>query len=334
MKYKKIRFMLNKIYTDLTVNKVPFKLSDDLHSQKLGEYYLLFEEDPQKLNKLINDFDEKGVPLNTTYIDVNTSELHYYPISIGQYGLAVFNSYIHTNDEKKKNHFLNIADWFYENKNEDNELGAFWLTDVPKPEYKVYKPWKSAFTQSRAISVLLRAWQCTNDEKYLDLSKKALLPFTKDIKDGGVTAFTKYGPFFEEYVASEPTMVLDGHIFSLFGLYDFYRAVKNDKDHKHNTKAKQLFDEGVESLINWLPKYDLGFWLRFNMCRMDHYPKIDPCTIGYLNLVTLQIKLLYKLTQRTEFNEYYKKIEGYNNIYNKLRMYPVKYKALKKLDRL
>ena len=326
--------MLRKLTDDLFKPIEPYKISSDLQSQELGNFYFLFEENPAKLNRLIKDFDDKGIPVNTSYIDVDQPKLHYYPISIGQYALAVFNSYVRSKNPEKKDHFLRISNWFYENRIEDTKLGTFWLTDIPKPEYKVFKPWKSAFTQSRAISVLLRAWQITNDEKYFETAKKSLRPFALDTKEGGVSTFTRYGKFFEEYVAKDPTMVLDGHIFSLLGLHDFVRAVTEELDSESHSLAKDLFDEGIESLIKWLPEYDLGFWVRFNMCKMEHYPKVDPCTIGYLRLITLQLKLLSKLTGRNEFIEYYEKFRQYDKFVNILKLYPIKYKALKKLNRL
>jgi hypothetical protein len=70
------------------------------------------------------------------------------------------------------------------------------------------------------------------------------------------------------------------------------------------------------------------------MCKMQHYPEIDPCTIGYLRLAILQLKLLYKITERQELKDFINKFESYDKLPNILRMYPVKYKALKKLNRL
>ena len=334
MSLKKSLFMLNKFYHDLFVKVDPYQISVDLQSGKLGEYYFLFEETPAKLNRLITGFDDDGIPVNSAYVDVENGKVHYYPISIGQFGLAVYNTYVSTDSPEKKEYFLRIADWFYNNRTIDEVSGAYWLTDIPKPEYKITVPWKSAFTQSRAISILLRAWQLTNDNKYLIAATKALIPFTKDINDGGVAAFTQHGKFYEEYVASEPTMVLDGHIFSMLGLYDYFRAVPELVDGENKKLAIELFNEGVNSLINWLPEYDMGYWLKFNMCRMEHYPEIDPCTIGYLRLVLLQLELLYRITAREELFKFKSKFGQYDTITNKLKMYPVKYKALKKLDRI
>ena len=327
--------MLKKILIDIRVNKASYEISQDLHSNKLGEFYLRFEDDPAKLNLLIHSFDEQGIPLNSAYVDVENPRLHYYPISIGQYALEKFNRWINTGDEDTKLHFLRIADWFYENRIDDDKLGTYWLTDIPKPEYKVNKPWKSAFTQSRAISVLLRSWQVTGRGKYFTAAKNALIPFTYDIEEGGVSAFYKSAyPIYEEYVAEEPTAVLDGHNFSLLGLYDFLRAVTLEFDREGHELATNLFNKGIVSLIKRLPDYDMGYWLKFNLCEMKHYPKIDPCTVSYLRLVLLQLEVFYRLTENKKFINYKNKFSRYDSLFNILRMYPVKYKALKKLNRV
>jgi len=337
-KITKTAFMLNKLWSDFKRPRNLYIIPDILTSQKLDYYYFKFSE-KELLDgthqALLKTFDEDGIPLNTAYIDVEDPKLHYYPISIGQYGLAVFHSYLETQSKEKKQNFLKIVDWFFNNVKEDKKLGAYWLTDTPKPEYKVQNAWISAFSQSRALSILLRAWQLTENIKYLEMCKMALIPFTFDIKDGGVSANLNDGfPFYEEYVAVEPTMVLDGHIFSLFGLYDFVRAVPENLDPENHNLAKSLFEEGIKSLLNFLPEYDMGFWLRFNLCKMDHYPKIDPCTIGYIRLVNLQLKVLYIITGNESILEFQKKITGYDNIFNIIKMYPIKYKALKSLNRL
>jgi len=342
MRLQKKIFMLQKLWVDVTSRKRPFplalsdsKMSRALPDSKLREYYFKFSEQPAQLNRLIIGFDRDGIPLNQPYVDVDGALPHYYPISIGQYGLAVFHSYLITSDEAKKNHFLRIADWFMRNVTEDAELGCFWLTGIPKPEYKIQQAWKSAFSQSRAISILLRAWQLTGKGDYLSTAGKALLPFTKDIKAGGVSANLLEGhPFYEEYVAAEPTMVLDGHIFSLFGLHEYLRAVTPAVDPHGHELAQTLFDRGMESLLYYLPEYDLHYWLRFNLCRMAHYPPIDPCTVGYLRLVTIQLEVLFHITKDSRIIEWHSRIKRYDHPGNIIKMYKLKFKVLKELNRL
>lgn len=329
---KKIFFMIQKILRDIFVRQM--SPIGSIEGEKLGSYYFRFILHKKKVNRLIADFDDNGVPLNTTYIDVEEKKLHYYPISIGQYALAVYHSFLDTNDEDKKALFLRIADWFFESRIEDKELGVYWLTDVPKPEYGVTEPWKSAFSQSRGISILLRAWQLTQDDRYLQAASKALIPFTIDIAKGGVAVDLDTAPIYEEYVAAKPTRVLDGHGFALFGIYDAVRAITPEVNQEVHLLAKTIFNKGIEGLVLRLPDYDMGYWMKFNLCELDFYPENDPCTIGYLRLVQAQLKILHQITGNEILATYADKLKRYDRLPNIVKMYRQKFTALKKMNRL
>ena len=335
MQWAKLWFMAGKLRNDLLAWMRPVPVFAGPYGTELRYYYLRFQEDPKRLNRLIAGFDEQGIPLNTTYVDVETPRLHYYPISIGQYALAVFHSWLDTGNPDKKAHFMRIADWFVAQRSEDPQLGVYWLTDIPKPEYGVYQPWKSAFSQSRGLSVLLRAWQLSNDDHYLQIAVKALQPYAYDISRGGVSVDRDQGAaFYEEYVAQQPTRVLDGHLFSLFGLFDFVRAVRPEQAPEAHALARRLFEEGTEGLKRQLPLFDLGFWLRFNRCDLPGYPNDDPCTISYLKLVSAQLGLLYRLSGDPFFQQESTRLSHYLKPAHVLRMYRMKSRALQKLNRL
>lgn len=328
---KKSLFILKKFATDLKSPKVRYNISNDLHSNLLKYYYFIFEEERVSAGKdqaLISKFDENGIPINKTYIDVTEKDYVYFPISIGQMGLAVFHTYLRTKSENDKNRFLKFVDWFYQNAETSDDLGVRWLTDVPLPQYKNPGPWQSAFAQSRGISILLRGYQLTGAVKYAEMAEKALIPFTKPVSEGGVTSFTKWGPFYEEYTAEVPTLVLNGMIFSLCGVYDFVRVFPENK------LAGKIYEDGICTLKNILPEYDLGYWSRYNLCKAEWYPEIDPATIGYQRLHITQLEMLFKLTGEKIFNEYAEKFRAQDNLTNIVRMYLNKYKSLKQLKRL
>ncbi|MDG2451161.1 MAG: D-glucuronyl C5-epimerase family protein [Saprospiraceae bacterium] len=328
---KKKLFMLTKLYRDLISSPSP--INYDLGSE-LKYYYFKFENSPKKLNRLIARFDSNGVPMNRAYIDVEDGHLHYYPISIGQYGLAIYHDWLEKGEEKDKLQFIKIAEWFKTSSMQDTTIGTYWLTDIPKPEFNVYKPWKSAFTQSRGISIGLRAFQMTNDLDYYNMAKGALKPFLIDITNGGVSTGLKNDIIYEEYVASAPTRILDGAIFALFGIYDMIRVSKKLNDRDTSSVSTEIFNKGVEGLLHWLPKFDTGNWVYYNRCEIEGYPANDPCTIGYLKLVIAQLNILYHITQNEALKEYVHKFESYLKPVNILKMYIEKYKALKKLNRL
>nr|MBC8526075.1 hypothetical protein [Candidatus Cloacimonadota bacterium] len=135
-------------------------------------------------------------------------------------------------------------------------------------------------------------------------------------------------PFYEEYTAEVPTLVLNGMIFSLCGVYDFIRVFPENK------LAKKIFDDGIATLKKILPEYDLGYWSRYNLCKSDWYPEIDPATIGYQRLHITQLEMLYKLTNEEIFKKYAVKFRRQDNLINMIKMYRIKYRALKRLRRL
>ena len=332
MHLRKWAFMWGKLIQDWKHKHPGVPEKAEIKSSRLGPYYLLFEDDFKKLNKLLVSFDKAGIPLSESYIDVQENGLHYYPISIGQYGLGVFNSYHQTGDQGKKARFLKIADWFVNTQTVEPGKGCHWLTDVPKPEYGISKPWKSAFTQSRAISILLRAWQMTHEERYYKPAAGALIPFTLSAGEGGVAVDREWSAtFYEEYVAEYPTRVLDGHLFALLGLFDGVRALKPGPE---QSLARQLFDEGVQGLIKQLPLFDLGNWVLFNRCDVPGYPNPDLCTRNYMILVIKLLKIIHMLTDDLVLLDYHHKFSGYLKLPNILRMYRMKYKTLKSLNRI
>ena len=139
MSFKKKLFMLKKVADDFKRGSDFYRISDEKTSPNLGEYYLIFDEDivrSKLVQSLIADYDENGIPLNRPYIDVSSSELIYYPITIGQVGLSVFHTYLRTKSESDLKRFIKFADWFVNNGEEKNELGMRWLTHVPLPAYQ------------------------------------------------------------------------------------------------------------------------------------------------------------------------------------------------------
>jgi len=326
----KYLFFLLRIWKDI-FNPTIWPIAEEMWSKELKEYYFVFTEEAmenQKGGQKSIVYDKNGIPMNPTYIDVKEKDYVYFPLTIGQVGLAVFHSYLKTKSESDKNRFLKFPEWFYNNAIKDERLGTFWLTDVPLPQYKNPGPWQSAFVQGRAISNLLRGYQITGEKKYAAMAEDALPIFTFPVSEGGVTSFTKYGPFYEEYTAKVPTLVLNGMIFAMCGVTDFIRVFPE------NELAQKLYKEGIETLQNSLPDFDLGYWSKYNLCQADWYPKNDPATITYQHLHVTQLNMLYKLTNEKIFKEYAEKFKKQINIINILRMYFKKYKSLKKLGRL
>ncbi len=331
-KLRKALFMLRKLKQDFhRLQMDGYDLASDMHSTELGEYYFVFHEELVSTGKeqaLIKRFDENGIPINKTYIDVTDKEYVYFPISIGQMGLSVWHTYLTTQQDEDASRFLKFADWFMEHAEMDDKLGARWMTDVALPAYKNPGPWQSAFSQSRGISILLRAYQLTHNDEYRDMAEQALIPYAISVAEGGVTSYTEWGPFYEEYTSEVPTLVLNGMIFALCGVQD-YRRVFPEHD-----LASRLYDEAIKTLVTIMPQYDLGYWSRYNICEADWYADIDPATILYQKLHITQMRMMHKLSGEATFKKYEEIFTKQISIINAMKMYRVKYKALKKIGRL
>ncbi len=191
----KYLFFLLRVFKDV-FKPTQWEIAGDLKSQKLAEYYFVFRESAmvnQKGGQKSIVYDPDGIPVNPTYIDVHDKDYVYFPITIGQVGLAVFHRFLETKSETDRLRFMKFVQWFFDHAEDDQRLGVRWLTDVALPQYRNKGPWPSAFAQSRGISILLRGYQLTGETKYADMAERALIPFTIDARDGGVTSFTGLG---------------------------------------------------------------------------------------------------------------------------------------------
>ena len=233
--------------------------------------------------------DKNGVPINVTIANVEA----YFPITIFQYALGLYDLYIEKKNKKIIKKFMNIADWAIE-KIEDNGMWNCMETLKDKAHQT-----QSAMCQSEGVSVLLRAYIESNDEKYYLSAKKAIDFMLKDIKDGGTTLYENENIIFQEYVSNYNLSVLNGWIFSIFGLYDF-TLINEDE------KYKNILNKSVETMCRMLKKYDRKIWSNYDV-------KGTIASPAYHDLHIMQLRLLYKLFSIREFEVYADKWEKYQN---------------------
>jgi len=258
---------------------------------KPGMYYLDFSSKADYAQQ----FDSKGIPM-FKYAD--EIPLTYHATVICQYALGLYDCLYKTDfkDDEIRKKFITQSDWLVENKSIKNKA-ALWLFDYPEKSYEISPPWFSAMTQGEAISVLCRAYLLNHDTKYLITAEEAVIPFELSVIEGGVVNKFNNIIIYEEYPASRVTGVLNGYIFSLFGLFDLSCISKN-------SIAKKLFDRGIENVIKLLEFYDLGYWSRYDLFA---YPFVNPASYTYHNIHIEQLKALYILTGRNELLEYSEK---------------------------
>ena len=165
--------------------------------------------------------------------------------------------------------FLSASKWLL--KFQDKQGG--WSVNVTRkiiPEVVSPPGWRSAMGSGQAISLLCRAYAYTKQPIYLKAAISALKLFKVPVsKNGFVSTVMGDLKMFEEYPANPSLHVLNGFIFSLIGLYDLSKTDEN------NDLAKQLFDNGIRTLLKILPMYDNGSGTFYDL-RHIVIPGVEP----------------------------------------------------------
>jgi rhamnogalacturonyl hydrolase YesR len=246
-------------------------------------------------------FDESGIPL----VDYGAKAgKQYNPTTICQYALGNWERFLATNDKRYYDAFLKQADWLAANQ----ENGRWYYRFDWQAHVLLKNPWASSIAQGQGISVLTRAFQSTNDKKYLEKAEAAFAVLTAPIVAGGLASASDKGVWYEEYPSAEkPSRVFNGHIWTLFGIWDLYRATGD-------TRTRKAFEDGVAVVKAEIAKYDTGYWVLYEQQR---FFLIDTL---YMNLVIEELKALHAITGEPVFLDYaarwetYRKETGFSTI--------------------
>lgn len=265
--------------------------------------------------------DDKGIP----YVDYRTIHgiyigLQRNPVTTSIKALDYYNEYKKTGAEILKIYFINNANWIVENAvyhpNGDFSILQY---NFPWPFYNIESPWRSGMAQALAIQVLLKAHELTNTSEYLGTAKLLLNSFFVDVKSGGVTykedvsgegspaqvsdiralygTKGSQGWWYEEYAAdnqgSMVSKVLNGMMFSVLGVYDYYQYTKDPE-------AKFLFDNGIVALKNDLLYYDNNGFSYYDILK-------TPASEKYHKIHVELLQQLYDITGDHIFKDYHDK---------------------------
>lgn len=264
---------------------------------QLGEYYMPFVEKAGYAGA----YDADGIPLLDYH---GTIGLQYNPIAIAQWGLGNFNLFLRSKREEHKRKSLAAADWLVKHL-EPNSFGVPVWNHLFDWEYRtpLKAPWYSGLAQGQGISLLVRVAQATGRSEYLDAATRAFLCFATSVQEGGVVFTDEAGDiWFEEYIVSPPTHILNGFIWAAWGVHDFFLATQEEA-------AKELFSRAAKTLRKNLERYDLGFWSLYELSDTRLPMVASPF---YHRLHVIQLRLMYRLTGDQVFARYAERWETYS----------------------
>jgi len=252
----------------------------------LGAYYMLFREKAD----YAGHHDSDGIPM----LDYRGAiGLQYNPIAIAQWGLSNYNQFCATGDEIRSFKTLKAADWLCDHL-EKNPHGLWVWNHHFNWDYRdtLKAPWYSGLAQGHGVSLLLRAHAHSGDNRYLHAANQAFVALTRPIAEGGVLFEDEdKNLWIEEYLVSPPTHILNGFMWALWGVFDFWRA-------RADSSAKEIFDRGVDTLVRNLARFDTGYWSLYEQSGTRLQMLASPF---YHRLHIVQLQIMAKLTGEAEF---------------------------------
>lgn len=249
----------------------------DLHLNQLVGGFIV----PEKLSGYYNDMSEKVTFNKKTvksidYLPIFTNDYGQkvvFPIQIIQYALGCYELYLKTKEtlylEKMiycSNHILSLI-------NDDGSISCMYFVKELNNPY-------SSMCQGECISLLARVYKETHEKKYFDAAMKAYT-FLVNKKHPLAVAKEYNGLDYCLFEYPEKEIVLNGYIFSLFGLYDAYLMTKDD-----NIKA--IFWKSLDSLSKIIDKFDLNGWTYYDLDKhysSKFYHKLHVDLLAALNLI-------------------------------------------------
>ena len=285
-----------KMFSGNSYYHVPQNIGQSFEANELKGYF----NDMTGKTKWEGPVNDCGIPINI----LSNGKENIFPIMVTQKALGHWDMWIMYQNEADKTAFFNLCQWLLDNQ---DTKGGWDTWSIPIGETVLIY---SSMTQGEAMSALVRAYSVTKEQRYLDAAKDAFKLFKTPIAEGGVTDFSNNNIVFEEF-PSQKNSVLNGWIFSIFGLYD-YLLVAED------IEMKTMLDKSVETLSKTFSRYHLSYWSLYDLTGRMTSP-------FYHNLHIGQVKALSLSFNYPIFHEHYVSWSRYQkNIFFKTKALAVK----------
>ena len=207
----------------------------------------------------------------------------YDPNYIAQYALVNWNAYLAHGSIEHREIFMTHANWLLAHKSSLSNGACGWPIPFSPKTQGISRSCLSALTQGTAISVLLRAYQLTGRDAFMQAAHQATRTFELDILDGGVSApIGAKGMFFEGVAIYPATHVLSAHLLGLFGLYDYLAFT-------HDSKIEVLINCSTNTLHIMLNEFDTGYWTRYDFL----HKRLAPQFYHSLHITLLEVLARY-----------------------------------------
>ncbi len=212
------------------------------------------------------------------------------PHGIAQAAREAFYDYEKTGNRENLSRALFLVDYLL-NTSVDKGDYLIWEYSFPWPPYNLERGWRGSLCQAGILKALMLAYKHTGEEKYRDAAEKTLKAFSVPVERGGLLELREGYYWYPEYVKEEPPYVLNGFVTTLIWLREY-------SEYFNSSEAERLYQEGLKTLIKFLPYYDAGnghsYYDAMGNRANQHYHKMHIWQLG----------VMYNLTGEEIFKEY------------------------------
>lgn len=197
------------------------------------------------------DVANSQFPLDSTGLLVyrvrGTGERADHPVAYAQYGISALLEYERTGDDVWLQRAVRHGERLTEFRVERD--GAWWYPYGYTWTYytrSLTPQWWSAMAQGQALSLFVRLAEATGEARWDGAADRTWASFSQPYSATQPWSSLVIDDhlYFEEYAGDQlPLLVLNGHIFAIFGLYDYWR-------HTGDTEAARYLDGGATSVLD------------------------------------------------------------------------------------
>lgn len=252
------------------------------------------------------DLNDKALPLDASGIAIwrdTRGKPQNHPVYLAQYALAALGGYTRTGDSRYLDRAVAHAERLATIA-EPDETGAPWF--VYRHPHRYYDvtvpvPWWSSMGQGQPLSLFCRLAQLQPDDtRWRELADSTFRTFDywRALGRPWITTMDAKGYlWFEEYAADvEPLRVINGHIFALYGLYD-YAMLTGD------AHAIDLFDGGATTVREYIPTFRVPGGVSYYCAREGYCQRPEWQNASYHPIHIQQLRMLGHMTGDSTFEE-------------------------------
>ncbi|MCH8838386.1 MAG: hypothetical protein IIA60_11415, partial [Candidatus Marinimicrobia bacterium] len=230
------------------------------------------------------------VDSNDVALYESDGELYYHPVKIAKMALYFLDGYAQTGNieyiERAEQYMNTLIDLAHEY---DGVLYYNYSFDWPLHRIEtdvMVSPWYSGMAEGQSLSALVRLYKVTGKEKYLTAAEKtfdSFLRFRRSSVPWVVRIDVQNYYWIEEWPWTIPTQALNGFIFAIFGLYDYYQLTSDPV-------CKKLLQAGLTTIRDYADAYRvegaMSLYCLYHRLPVEFYHQVHIDQMWQLFLIT------------------------------------------------